>query len=113
GTGTFTQSGGADVVGTLVLGSDGGGKGTYVLSAGTLDVTGTAIIGLATLHAPGTGTFNQLGGTLTAAGLSVGNGTYSLSNGATVNVSGTETIGDLASQGFYVQSGCSNFAGSF
>src|SRR5205823_4984775 len=95
------------------LGSLGLGSGTYTLSGGVLAVAGTANIGLATLQQPGSGTFIQSGGAFTAASLSVGNGSYSLSNGATLNVSGDETIGDLASHGFYTQTGGSNSAGSF
>ncbi len=59
GTGTFTQSGGTNSVGTLLLGVNSGSAGTYNLNGGTL-ITNSII------EQAGTAAFNFGGGTLQA-----------------------------------------------
>jgi len=64
GTGTFTQTGGANTAsdGLYVGGEGAGSKGTYTISDGTLDIGNVLSIGEG-----GTGTFTQTGGTVTAS----------------------------------------------
>src|SRR5262249_46645208 len=97
----------------MLLGTQIGGNGTYALSGGTLSVAGTATIGVASLQGAGIANFFHTGGTFTAAALVVGNGLYSISNGATLTVARQELFGSIATQGFYAQSGGLNSAGSF
>ena len=63
GTGTFTQSGGTNLIasGLLDLGYRSGGNGTYNLNGGTLILSTVS-------NGPGTATFNFGGGTLKASG---------------------------------------------
>ncbi len=81
GNGTFIQEGGSHTTGTLVLGYNKGGVGTYELSNGSLSSDFQRI----GLH--GTGTFTQTGGTNTVNNvLAIGqepgsSGTYNLSGG--------------------------------
>ena len=83
GTGTFTQSGGINNCGYLILGYNAGGSGTYNLSGtGYLSAAGYRERGLS-----GTGTFTQSGGTNNCgASLNLGynpgsSGTYNLNGG--------------------------------
>ena len=88
GTGIFNQSGGTHYVTNddyLVVGYGGGTTGTYNLSGGVLNATGTTTIGV-----DGTGTVSQTGGTSTftaATGVRIASnagstGTYTLSGGS-------------------------------
>lgn len=97
GTGTFTQSGGSNLMtfgSSLYLGYDSGSSGTYNLSSGQLSLYGNEYIGYS-----GTGVFNQTGGGHEVSeylilGYSAGsNGTYNLSDGNLTN-EGEFIIGD-------------------
>jgi autotransporter-associated beta strand protein/T5SS/PEP-CTERM-associated repeat protein len=57
GTGAFTQTGGTDTAGNVVLGGQTGGSGTYSLNGGTL-------IARSVSGGPGASSFNFNGGTL-------------------------------------------------
>ena len=103
GTGVFTQTGGNHQVASLVVGAQAGGSGTMTLVGGSLTIANGAIIGDS-----GLGTVLHSGGNFTASSLSVKNGLYALSNGATLNVLGTEDI----SAGTFKQSGGLNQAGA-
>jgi fibronectin-binding autotransporter adhesin len=100
GTGTFTQSGGTNQVGSLanvVIGWDSGSTGTYTLNGGSYSATNNTYIGLA----GGTGTVNVNGGSFAAYDLLVGGngaasgtlnlngGTLSVANALYVNSNGT------------------------
>jgi hypothetical protein len=106
--GIFNQSGGSNSIsgsgGQLVVGYNSGSSGTYNLSAGALTVALNEIIG----HF-GNGTFNHSGGSNTTANLYLANqpnsiGTYNLSNGATLTVTGSEYDGVLGA-GVFNQTG--------
>jgi hypothetical protein len=103
GTGVFNQSGGSHSVSAtngVTIGFLASGSGTYTLSGGALMVpNGPIYVGYL-----GTGIFNQSGGGNTIANLYLGYsgptgtnpasfGAYSLSNGATLNVTGSEYVG--------------------
>jgi hypothetical protein len=106
GTGTFIQSGGSNYAGVLNLGVAPASSGSYTLSAGALYARGEGIGG------PGSGTFNQTGGTNTISGsLDVGytfgsTGVYSLGGTGTL-ACGNEYIGG-GGTGTFIQSGGSN-----
>jgi hypothetical protein len=125
GTGSFTQSGGINLlqgVGpnqtALLIGVKSSANNTYTLNSGTLTVAGDESIGDG-----GMGTFNQSGGTHTLAiiqtligdfdsNLYVGNssgavGAYMLSGTAKLECSGTEYIG-YSGAGTFTQSGGTN-----
>ncbi|MGA2227925.1 MAG: hypothetical protein ABSH41_26115, partial [Syntrophobacteraceae bacterium] len=136
GTGTFNQTGGNNTVSILNIGTVWNtlylgvgtsaatstffiGNGTYNLSNGSLNVTGTETVGNG-----GTGTFNQTGGTNTTNSLYVsvvtpyqdqltGTYTYFSSPGA-YNLSGgqlnggSEYIGYSGGTGVFTQSGGTN-----
>ena len=69
-SGYYTQAGHTWAVGgNMTLGEKTGGYGSYALSAGTLNVTGTLAIG-----GGGTGRFDWQGGTLTTGGVDFGTG---------------------------------------
>ena len=81
GTGTFTQSGGTNLVSSdLYLGNAAGSSGTYILSgSGLLSVSTCEYIGYS-----GSGSFTQSGGTHTVGYLILGDGgstTYNLCGG--------------------------------
>lgn len=113
---TFLQYGGAHTIrGSLTLAAGGPspvnpaltlpGAGTYRLYGGTLGVGSTLQV-----SGTGTATFDQQGGSVTAATLNVGNykgaATYSMSNNATLNVLGNETlIGSGTNAASFVQYG--------
>ena len=113
GTGTFTQSGGTNNLGSfalLYLGYNSGSNGTYTLSSGSLYANGE------TVGYSGTGTFTQCGGTNTLGsygslviGDTSGNGTYRLSGSGSLSAS-TEYIG-TSGTGTFVQTGGSNAVG--
>jgi T5SS/PEP-CTERM-associated repeat protein len=118
GTGSFTQSGGANTISggnSLFLGDFAGSTGTYTLSgAGSLTVSGEEYIGL-----NGTGVVNQSGGantvsTLFYVGFNSGStGTYSLSGSGSLSSAGNEVVG-LSGLGFFNQSGGINsLSGTF
>lgn len=92
GLGTFTQTGGAALVGgNLIVGGGGdigGGTGTYTMSAGTVTVSGLTRVGEAGLGTPATGVFNHSGGTHTTPELYIGSGNAS----GTYNLSGTGVL---------------------
>jgi autotransporter-associated beta strand protein len=83
GAGTFTQSGGSNTTGVLILGNNSGDNGSYTLN-------GTGLLSASTeyLGNSGTGSFTQSGGTNTASytlflGLGTGSsGTYTLNAGS-------------------------------
>jgi hypothetical protein len=112
GTGIFNQSSGTHTVsGTLFLGGQAVGVGTYTLSGGVLNVEGVEYVGQ-----QGSGSFNQSGGTNTCNNLVVANagsqntdsrGYYSLSNGAVLNSVGGQLIG-VSGAGTFDQSGGTN-----
>jgi hypothetical protein len=112
GSGTFVHNGGkatANFAGRLDVGGQSGGTGAYYLSSGKLTVgsagNGDAVIG----DGPGSGTFQQTGGTavfsagLTVASLFAGSGNFIVSGG-TDTISGDAVIAD-AGVGAYAQSG--------
>ncbi len=85
-TGVFNQSGGVNNSGSiLVLALDTGDSGTYILSSGSLSVSGNLLVGNG-----GSGTFTQSGGTNSVSGavelgsLAGGGGTYNLNGGLLV-----------------------------
>jgi hypothetical protein len=90
--GTFKQTGGIHTIGSnltqegLAIGQNAAGVGTYLLSAGTLDVYGTVNIG--TLG--GLGTLAISGGAMALAG--TGAGTLYIDAGGTVNQTSTGTF---------------------
>ena len=100
GTGTFTQSGGTNQVGSLanaIIGWDSGSVGTYTLNGGSYSATNNTYIGLS----GGTGTVTVNGGSFAAYNLLVGGngaasgtlnlngGTLSVANNFYVNSNGT------------------------
>jgi len=98
GLGIFNQSGGANIVSGLSLGTDAvtgiAGTGAYNLSGGSLQVDYSETIGVDS----GSGTFTQSGGSHTISGNlylgeNGGTGTYGLSRGS-LSVGGEEYIGD-------------------
>jgi hypothetical protein len=113
GTGLFNQTGGFNELAggapELFLAGNSGSTGTYLLSAGSLTISGFEYIGDEAV-----GIFNQSGGTHTltnangtlAIGVQSGaNGTYLLSQGSLSNA-GSETIGGNSSAvGLFNQSG--------
>ena len=117
GNGSYTQSGGANTAGDFVgIGFLVGATGAYNQTGGTLTTGGLAI------GNQGTGVFNQSGksinsvlGTTGVPGLYVGlgpagNGTYNLSDSATLNVVASEFIG-YQGTGVFNQSGGINTLG--
>jgi hypothetical protein len=104
GTGTLTQNGGTNSFGTLNLGLNPAGVGTYNLDGGT--VSGWLQVGNA-----GIGNFNQSGGLNNGFWLALGNtaggaiGNYNLSNG-TVSVP-NQYVG-LSGNGVFTQTGGTN-----
>ena len=107
GFGSYIQTGGVYQAGSVTIGAFAYSSGTAIISGGSLD-TGALILG----QPNSTGTLLQSGGAVTATSLQLEHGTYSLSNGATLTVSGDEAIG-LADLGIYRQTGGLNQAGSF
>ena len=113
GTGIFNQMGGTNTIsagnGLYLAYNASGSGGTYNLSAGVLSAVSGEIVG-----ASASGTFNQSGGTNTAAGgLTLGNhsgssGTYTLSGGA-LSASNIEQVGFLGT-GIFNQTGGTNSA---
>ena len=107
GFGSYTQTGGINQAGSITVGAFAYSSGTAIISGGSL-TTGALILG----QPNATGKFLQSGGTVTATSVQVGHGTYSLSNGATLIVSGDEAFGS-SDLGSYQQTGGFNQAGSF
>jgi hypothetical protein len=121
GTGNFNQTGGTNTIngpttqpspGNLTAGAQSNGVGTYTLSAGSLSVEGTEVIG-----SSGTGNFSQTGGTNTAGALTIGanagsTGTYALSGTGALSVpgGGLENVGNSGT-GNFNQTGGTNTAG--
>ncbi len=124
GAGNFIQNGGTHNLGSeavsssvLYLGFSTLSAGTYALGNGTLNMFGAEVIGNA-----GVGSFLQSGGThnlgsatvsssMFLANQSGGSGTYLLSGSATLNVFGTERIGNFGT-GNFVQNGGTHNLGS-
>jgi outer membrane autotransporter protein len=112
GSGTFTQTGGSNTVGSNLFVGTQGGTGFYSLGGGSLSVAGGEYIG----DGGGSGSFTQSGGTHTVTnGLWLGSdyfgtgtggtGSYNLSGGS-LQVTGPEYIGDSNSgSGSFTQSG--------
>jgi len=108
GTGTFTQTGGSNTVGSNLFVGTQGGTGSYSLSGGSLSTNGGICIGAS----GGNGTFSQTGGSLqVTAGESIGDGgsgSFSQSGGAN-NASGlalgTDFVTGSAGTGAYNLSG--------
>jgi hypothetical protein len=108
GTGVFNQSGASTVTiaGTLTLGREIGGNGTYNLSGGILN--DGVVIGDA-----GTGVFNNSGGTHNVTGdlvlgnQATGNGTYNLSGSGVLNATNANAriIVGAAGTGTFNQTG--------
>jgi hypothetical protein len=94
GTGSFIQTGGSNSsAGGLVLGTETGSSGNYLLSGGTLSSTGVFYIADA-----GQGMVTQSGGSMNAPdGIYIGynpgvSGTYTMSNGSQT-IAGGNTLG--------------------
>ena len=106
GTGSFTQAGGTHSVSNeLIIGQNSAANSSYILSNGSLAVSGGEYIGNS-----GTGSFTQYGGTqsISNSGLTLGQGTagsgsYNMSNGS-LAVSGGEYIG-VSGTGSFTQYG--------
>jgi hypothetical protein len=96
GSGTFTQSGGTNQTGTLILAAFSGSSGAYTINGGTLKAT--------TVTVNANGNFDQTGGTMTfttfnqyagtvslSGGLNLASSTYALSGGSlsTSSITGT------------------------
>ncbi len=98
GTGTFTQSGGTNSMGTLQLGANAGSSGTYILSG-----SGQVSASIEFVGSSGTGTFTQSGGTNSVGyelslGAGTGSGdTYSLSGSGQL-LAAREYVGDMFQQ---------------
>ena len=129
GTGTFTQSGGANnigyygyygyygyghyryyVSGPLYLGNNAGGSGAYNLSGSGQLSASSVYVGYS-----GTGTFTQSGGTNSTSGLYLGNnaggsGAYSLGGSGLLSAS-SEYVG-LSGTGTFTQTGGTNSVSS-
>ncbi|MGA7562400.1 MAG: autotransporter domain-containing protein [Desulfobaccales bacterium] len=107
GTGTFTQTGGTNMVANqLYMGYSTGSSGTYNQSGGSLSVNGSEYIGES-----GTGVFTQSGGTNSTPDLTLGDqtgasGTYTLSGTGSL-AAGSEYVGNNGS-GSFTQSGGTN-----
>ncbi len=107
GTGSYSLSGGSlPVFGDLYLGNSAGASGSYNLSGGSLSVGGNEYVGNS-----GSGTFTQTGGSNTVGsnlfiGTQGGTGSYSLSGGS-LWVGGNEVIGN-GGTAVFIQSGGSN-----
>jgi len=100
GTGTFNQEGGTVNLagGTLQMGVETGGVGTYNLNSGQLQV-GTLDLAVTGPATPGRGIFNLAGGTLTA-------GVINLNPGGTFNQTGGEvSFIDTPGNGLQVRAG--------
>lgn len=116
GTGAFIQEGGVHTTGTLVLGYNTGGTGTYELKSGSLS-SDFQRIGL-----DGQGTFIQTGGKNTVTDTLVigqepgSQGTYNLSGGSLtadkIINNGTFIYNDIATLNFSVFSGSGTFEGN-
>jgi hypothetical protein len=127
GSGTFTQSGGVHTVGStlspqnLSIGNSSNGTGNYLLSNGSLTVTGVEYVGNG-----GAGIFTQTGGVHTVGptssqqplyvNLYIGNGagspgTYNLSGNGSLTVGGSEIVG-YQGTGTFNQTGGVNLIGS-
>ena len=123
GQGTLNQTGGT-VKGSIILGNQATGNGTYKLSAGTLrDVNDFPILNSITVGNAGQGTFNQTGGGVSANNLTLGSqatgiGTYNLSGtgsslyvsmGSSIYYTGSEVIGGNGT-GIFTMNGGGNTA---
>ncbi len=104
-TANFIQTTGTNYVqGAFHIASWADDKGTYTLSGGLLEVTGS---GGETVANSGTATFGQTGGTnacngnLFIANLSGSVGEYSMSSTASLTVSGNEYVGNGGDGSFY------------
>jgi hypothetical protein len=123
GTGTFTQHGGSNNIGTtalpvnLVIGNLQGATGTYIMDAATatptLSVTGSEYVGNS-----GAGSLTQtagthsIGGSLNVAAATMSAGYVSLSGTAQLNVTGSENIGNGGNGTVNQTGGINNVAGS-
>ena len=108
GSGTFTQSSGANSANSIILANGASGIGQYNLSSGTCTVSNAFIVGFA-----GSGTMNMTGGSLTSPSENIGDtgisGRFIHSAGSnnvgTSLLVGTLSIGAGASVGTYLLSG--------
>jgi hypothetical protein len=115
GTGSVTQSGGNVFVGGsgsngLIIGDNW--AGTYNMSGGTLAATNSGVF--VGLNVGFQNAFNQSGGTVTAGTLEVGEqgpAAYAMSNGATLIVNGTTTVGDFTTGSLSVSGGIATLSG--
>ncbi|MEK7846792.1 MAG: hypothetical protein AAB257_07515, partial [Nitrospinota bacterium] len=111
GEGTFNQSGGTHTTGSLTLGTQFGGTGTYNLSGGDLTTSGGAVIGEG-----GRGIVNQSGGRYSTGSVVLGRtadgyGEYNLSGtGNLDNFSGNTIVGN-SGRGVFNQSDGTHTAG--
>jgi hypothetical protein len=124
GHGVYNQSGGTHTSGNLSIGFGFNAvspqsQGTYTLSAGTLTLVDSIIVG----YSNGVGTFTQSGGAVTISvsgtnsgdglhvGFNGGSGTYTLSGG-TLNVGHQREYIGYAGAGVFVQSGGAHTIGN-
>ncbi len=113
-SGTFTQSGGTNSIGTngeLYLGYNAGDSGAYLLGGSGVLSAFDVLVGYW-----GTGTFTQSGGTHNCIYLDIGinagsSGVYNLS-GSGVLSAATEYVGDTGT-GTFTQSGGTNIVGTY
>jgi len=120
GIGIFTQNGGINSAGTLIVG-DGTGQASnsYTLNSGTLIVNGATSIGNIMGDIANTSNFTQTGGSVTTSAFSMANGcanpdngggcapgsaAYTTISGGNFNVTGLATIG-AGGYAQYTQSG--------
>jgi fibronectin-binding autotransporter adhesin len=102
GSSVFTQTAGTNNTDSLELGTEYGTTGTYNISGDPASVQLNVTNGI-TVGSIGQGVFNQSGGTVTAASLTMGttgtipngSGIYNLSGNGQLSVSGDETIGQF------------------
>jgi hypothetical protein len=117
GRGTYNLLGGQLLInGALTLGgTNNGALGVFNATAGELTVIGTIALG-GNATSPGFGIFNQSGGSISASSLTLWStaSTYSMSNGASLDVTGTESVGAFDSTGsaIFNQNGGSHVVGT-
>jgi len=100
GSGTFTQSGGTQTVGTLILGENGGSSGTFTQGGGS-SIVGNLYLGR---NSGSSGIYSQSGGSQTVGTLILGenggsSGAYNLSSNGSLSAQ-NEFIGLTGSAAF-------------
>jgi hypothetical protein len=112
GSGLFQQTGGVVNTNFIEVGRNAGSTGIYTLTGGTVSVNSTLFVGLV-----GAGTLNQSSATANVAVMNIGSavggsggvGTYNLSNGASLTVLSTSSIGTIGQGSFNQAGGQSQF----